>query len=205
MTRKSLRLLATLVLAGIVSPAIGSVANAQGQGQQISICHRTGSATNPWVFVTVDVSTWPEHQAQGDFQASSLADCTAAAQRETAPAAQPPAPAVPAAQPQPVPAAPAVQPAPAAPAAQPQPAAPAAPAAGGQAQPGAAPGDAAVAALTRPAPVEAAGAQAPSAPEPSVSSLPPSGGEPDRNVLVLGLLALGALGLGMRRLSRARA
>jgi hypothetical protein len=53
-------------------------------------------------------------------------------------------------------------------------------------------------------PAEVAGAQAAAAESPPpVSSLPPSGGEPDRPVLVAGLLALFLAGLGLRRLSGA--
>ena len=46
------------------------------QEEQVSICHSTGSAANPWVFMTIDPRTWSEHQAHGDFRATSLADCS---------------------------------------------------------------------------------------------------------------------------------
>jgi len=48
------------------------------QEEQVSICHSTGSTANPWVFMIIDPRTWSEHQAHGDFRATSLADLLAA-------------------------------------------------------------------------------------------------------------------------------
>ena len=50
-------------------------AAAASQGQPVTICHATGWGTTPWVLTTVDEATLPEHQAQGDFRANSLAEC----------------------------------------------------------------------------------------------------------------------------------
>ena len=187
---RSLGIFVTLLAAWLLSPA---AAGAQGQGQQITICHRTGSATAPWVFMSVDASTWPEHEAQGDIRANSLADCAPTAQ---APAA-PPAPA---------------QAAPAAPPAPPQPAPAVQQAVPLTTQPGASTTQPASQPETQPAAVaqqraEVAGAQAAAAEQepPPVSSLPASGGEPDRPLLVVGLLSLLAVGAGLRRLGRAHA
>ena len=196
MTRKGLRLIGGVVVAATSLLLTAGVAGAQSQ--QITVCHRTGSPTSPWVFVTVDASTWPEHQAEGDFQAASIADCTAATRAEQAPAVAPqvepaaPAPAAPAA------------PAPAAPAAQPQTAPPPAQPAAPVVQP-AVPASQVQAAAPARSSVETAGAQAPGETEPAVSSLPPSGGEPDRYLLVVSLLSLGGIGFALRRLTQRRA
>jgi len=58
------------------------------QEEQVSICHSTGSAANPWVFMTIDPRTWSEHQAQGDFRATSLADCSPPTPAPSGPLAQ---------------------------------------------------------------------------------------------------------------------
>ena len=116
-----------LVLLGLAP----SVTSAAGQEGSFTVCHSTGSPTAPWVLITVDERTWPEHQAQGDFRANSLAEC----------AQRPP---------------------------------PGSRVAGG----------------IGPQPVDAG---------PDVALLPATG-EPDRRTMVLALLALGGLGLCMRRL-----
>jgi hypothetical protein len=67
------------------SPAVA----AQGQAT-VSICHRTGSETNPWVFMTIEERRWPAYQAQGAFRASSAVECMPARQQSAA-VQQPPA------------------------------------------------------------------------------------------------------------------
>jgi hypothetical protein len=179
--------------------ASGGAAAAQSQAQEMFICHRTGSPTNPWVFMSIDASTWPEHEAQGDVRANSLTDCATAAAQAPAPAAQEAAPSAPAAQPAPAAtSAPAAQPAPAAttaPQARPTPASPVA-------SPAESPPQVAnvqVASPEQARPQAAANPQAQAESAPPVSSLPASG-EPDHPALVLGLLMLLATGLGLRRL-----
>ena len=102
MTRTSaVRLLGVVLTAASV--LLAGAAAAQSQGQTMTICHRTGSTTNPWVFMTIDVSTWQEHQAQGEQQAGSLAECAPTLAANAASVAAPPAqlaqPSAPAAQP----------------------------------------------------------------------------------------------------------
>ncbi len=64
---------ARLLWACTAALAITLAAHHPGMAQEelVSICHSTGSAANPWVFMTIDARTWPEHQAQGDFRATS--------------------------------------------------------------------------------------------------------------------------------------
>jgi hypothetical protein len=167
-----------------------SVAAAQ---EQVTICHRTGSATNPWVFMTIDARLWPEYQAQGDMRAMSLAECSpptpapVSAVTRTQPAVTLAQPAVAQAQPAVAQNTPAPIPTPAPPTAVPTPARTVAP--------------------TPAATIEVAGAQAAGAADaqrttPEVSSLPKGGGEPNRPLLVLGLLGLTATGLMLRRLAK---
>jgi hypothetical protein len=122
------------------------------QEEQVSICHSTGSAANPWVFMTIDPRTWPEHQAQGDFRATSLADCSPPTPAPTAPLTQ--AQTVPQQQ---------------------QPPAP-----------------------STPSPSPTSGPERAS----DVSSLPKGGGDADRPLLVVALLAIAAVGVSLRRLAR---
>ena len=161
--------LALVVIAVLVVPRMPSLLGAappaatQSQEQQMTICHQTGSPTNPWVFMTIDASTWPEHQAQGDVQARSLSDCGPPPEAPPALAAPVQAPTQPAAAPAP-------------------------------ATPGAV------------ATVETAGmsAAAPDQTPPDIATLPPSGGQPDRPMLALLLLGLGACGLALRRFASGR-
>src|ERR671936_620075 len=41
--------------------------NASPKAQHhVIICHRTGSASHPWVVINIDIAAWPAHQAHGD-------------------------------------------------------------------------------------------------------------------------------------------
>ncbi|HEY3060358.1 MAG TPA: hypothetical protein VGL99_15470 [Chloroflexota bacterium] len=64
-----------LALWGLITISITAAAAPTVAAQPITVCHSTGSPTAPWVYLTVDESTWPEHQAHGDFRASSAAEC----------------------------------------------------------------------------------------------------------------------------------
>src|SRR5438105_1414792 len=59
------RLIAAIV-AGVLSllPAVPVAAQTD---QKVTICQATGSATNPWVFTTIDARDLPEHLARGDY------------------------------------------------------------------------------------------------------------------------------------------
>jgi hypothetical protein len=160
------------------------------------------------VFTTIDARDLPEHLARGDFRASSIADCSA---RRAVGAASPVATV----------ATVATVAATSPPTATPTPAKPVVPqqqqgvvsgaplpdvsvsrlVGAATTTPAAGPTVATPAAATAGTPaLNVAGAQA--TPEPEVSTLPKSGGEPDRGLLVVGLLGLIGAGLGLLGLSR---
>jgi hypothetical protein len=204
---------AFLILAAFPTPAVAQ------SNQQITICQATGSQSNPWVFTTINARDLAEHLARGDFRANSIADCPGAqAARSPTPltaisagqgrATSPPATPIPptntpevarattpvAAQQQGVGDANAIS--------NPAVSQPVNTVAATQVPPTALPGATSDGAgATAPGSLELAGAQA--TPEPQVSALPKSGGEPDRPLLVLILLGLICAGAGLRRLGRA--
>lgn len=179
---------------------------AQGQGSQMTICHRTGSPSNPWVFMTIDARTWPEHQSQGDIQAGSLTDC---APPTEAPAVAPTSLTLPtaAATPTPQPSQRAVREQQIVPGL-PIPEVPALQLRGGATPTAVAPTpstptSSTPTSSTPPATVEVAGVTADRAVDaPEISALPKSGGEPDRGLLVFGLIAVAGVGMLLRRLAR---
>jgi hypothetical protein len=174
---------------------------AQGQGNQMTICHRTGSPTNPWVFMTIDARTWPEHQAQGDIQATSLADCAPAT---VAPTVAPPTVTAPTLAPTPQPSQPAVRQQQIAPGLA-IPEVPVSQLRGAGTPTAVVPTPSTRASPTPPPTVEVAGVTADLALEtPEISALPKSGGEPDRELLVVGLIAVAGVGMLLRRLARRR-
>jgi hypothetical protein len=207
---------AFLILAAFPASAVAQ------SNQQITICQATGSQSNPWVFTTIDARDLSEHLARGDFRANSIADCQGAGAQ--APGSPTPQTAVSASQAQatvtpaaPVPATntPAVARAATPVTVQQQ------GAGGGNLTSNASVSQAVNTATTTPPPptevpaptsvsasapaersLEVAGAQA--TPEPQVSTLPKSGDEPDRPLLVLLLLGLIGAGAGLRRLGRRR-
>ena len=70
------RLIGAVGIVALLTLGSAHVATAApSQQQPVTICHSTGWATTPWVFMTIDEATWPEHEAHGDVRASSLAEC----------------------------------------------------------------------------------------------------------------------------------
>lgn len=158
----------------------------------VTICHRTESASTPWVFMTVDEGTWPEHQAAGDIRASSLTDCIPPLQSQPAVVA----PAQPSGRSQPEISATAQAPSPAQPAAE-------APSpnqtASERSQQPALGESAAATAAGQPGDAPTPG------PGPEVGVLPASGAPTaDYTVTVLVLVALAGWGLYVRELGRKR-
>ncbi|AWN23793.1 hypothetical protein DKM44_11615 [Deinococcus irradiatisoli] len=83
---RSLPLLLTLLAAGLSSGPLAAQANA-GTESKVTICHRTGSAKNPYVKITVSRSALAAHQAHGDPSPVAGQACG-----ETTPPPPPPGP-----------------------------------------------------------------------------------------------------------------
>jgi hypothetical protein len=218
---------AASILASVLCVLATAIPVAAQGDQKTTICEATGSPTNPWVFTTIDARDLDEHLARGDRRATSIADCTAV----QAPAASTPAVRS-AATPTPAPTQTRAPSTPVRAAAAGTPAPTATATVGAVQQQGVAVGipDVSVSRLaggiagaqtgaqsaatstvsgtpqpasTRAAPtVGVAGTQA--TPSAQASTLPKSGGEPNRNLLVLACLAMIGTGLGVRRLARAK-
>jgi hypothetical protein len=61
----SFSLLIAVSLAGIGFAQAAS-SSAEYQYGKITICHKTGSKTHPWVTITISKNAWPAHQRHGD-------------------------------------------------------------------------------------------------------------------------------------------
>lgn len=65
------------VAATALTVASGAAASSDGQEPpgKTTICHRTSSATNPFVLITVSNSSLPAHYGNGDFPYVPGVDC----------------------------------------------------------------------------------------------------------------------------------
>jgi len=49
--------------------------------KKITICHATGSETNPYVEITISENAWPAHQAHGDIYPVPAGGCPTTVQK----------------------------------------------------------------------------------------------------------------------------
>ena len=54
-------------------------------GNQVTICHHTGSAQNPYVMITINENALPAHRAHGDIIPAPPGGCPAGPTREPHP------------------------------------------------------------------------------------------------------------------------
>ena len=76
MRGRSFVLLAALLLVAIVPASVQAERPAMaGPAAKVTICHRTGSSTNPWVKITISSQAWKAHEKHGDFVVTANRPC----------------------------------------------------------------------------------------------------------------------------------